>query len=127
MAEERKDAGEKADDVYRKDEWTECPGDCAYCTDPFYGHPKPHPTQKRKSELSGKVTRSSQKVSGMANNTILAYRLTRENFGFPGLWNMDTGTVPQEYKIKCLAYGTDDSLSDELKTLLKKKVGKIVG
>jgi hypothetical protein len=25
--------------------WTPCPRDCAYCHDPDYGHPHPHPGQ----------------------------------------------------------------------------------
>tara|TARA_Y100000310_G_scaffold330301_1_gene401703 strand:- start:205 stop:387 length:183 start_codon:yes stop_codon:yes gene_type:complete len=32
---------------YNPNEWTACPTDCAYCTDMFYGHPHPHPTQRR--------------------------------------------------------------------------------
>jgi len=32
---------------YNPNEWTPCPKDCAYCHDSFYGHPKPHPDQKK--------------------------------------------------------------------------------
>lgn len=35
---------------YNPKEWTPCPDSCAYCSDPFYGHPKPHDTQQRLSD-----------------------------------------------------------------------------
>jgi len=41
---------ERASRDYKPEEWTPCPKDCAYCRDPFYGHPHPHTTQKRLSD-----------------------------------------------------------------------------
>lgn len=35
---------------YNPKEWTPCSENCAYCCDPFYGHPKPHPIQRRLSD-----------------------------------------------------------------------------
>ncbi|MEK6840597.1 MAG: hypothetical protein AABX79_01450 [Nanoarchaeota archaeon] len=40
-------ASEKAQDDYKPEEWTPCPENCAYCSDPDYGHPHPHLTQRR--------------------------------------------------------------------------------
>lgn len=40
-------ARERASEYYKVGEWTPCPNDCAYCTDPDYGHPHPHLTQRR--------------------------------------------------------------------------------
>ena len=47
---ERRRATEEAQKHYNAEEWTPCKSDCAYCTDPFYGHPHPHPPQRRISD-----------------------------------------------------------------------------
>jgi hypothetical protein len=36
-----------AETNYNSNEWTECPPNCWLCTDPNYGHPRPHPDQDR--------------------------------------------------------------------------------
>ncbi len=33
---------------YNEAHYTPCPENCAYCNDPHYGHPKPHPGQQLK-------------------------------------------------------------------------------
>lgn len=43
-------AMERAEKDFRKEEWTLCQPNCAYCNDMFYGHSKPHPGQTRISD-----------------------------------------------------------------------------
>ena len=51
---------------YNPEEWTPCPADCAYCCDPFYGHPHPHITQKRITELDNKVVLAEKDIKPKA-------------------------------------------------------------
>lgn len=37
---------------YVSSKWTPCLESCAYCSDPNYGQPLPHPSQKLKSKKS---------------------------------------------------------------------------
>ena len=52
--------------VYNPKEWTKCPDDCAYCHDPFFGHPYPHPTQKRLRHYN----KSNKGIKSKQNNSL---------------------------------------------------------
>ncbi len=54
---------------YKPEEWTPCPENCAYCFDPYYGHPRPHPTQRRilDNKTAGQVEMELNKSPRLEN------------------------------------------------------------
>ena len=52
---------------YDSSEWTPCPQNCAYCFDMFFGHARPHPTQRRISD--GKSLLQIERESKLVEKT----------------------------------------------------------